>query len=402
MTSAVGPEASRAGTSWLPASGLPLPAPGLLLRHGLQFPSPHAQTLALDVHLRPVAVEGDDEALGVQAPDPRPVPDLDRARDFLLGLARHGDDRLGLGREGRRFDDPRGRHLGQARCFGARARELPLDAARELAPRPLKALEAFGEHPCPVLGELSAVGLEALVILRHPFALAADLGLCRPQALDRLLGLDLGALAPLPGIAEDLDRALEHGLGEALLPRDGEGVAAAGQSRVQPVVRAPRPVVELHCRAQRVGARRREALDGREVRRDERPSAAVDERLEQRDRDGASLLGIGRAADLVDERERVRPGLREDRGQALHGRGERGAVRQDRLGVADLRADRAEYRQARPDGRGNRDAALREHREEAGRLQHDGLAAGVGPRNDEQAPIGRELEIEGDGIAPLA
>ncbi len=42
-----------------------------------------------------------------------------------------------------------------------------------------------------------------------------------------------------------------------------------------------------------------------------------------------------------------------------------------------------------------------EHREEAGGLEHDRLAAGVGTRDDEQSPVGGQLEVERHRVAAV-
>ena len=170
------------------------------------------------------------------------------------------------------------------------------------------------------------------------------------QALERLLRFGLRFLAPLPGLAQDLVRPREDGLRNALLARDGDGAAAAGEARVQPVVRPAGRLVELHRGAERVGPRGREGLDGRQVRRDQRAAARLQVRLEERDGERASLFRVRGAADLVDQGERSRPRVAQDAGERLHRGGERRAVRQDRLRVADLGPDRAEDRQPRSRG----------------------------------------------------
>jgi hypothetical protein len=130
------------------------------------------------------------------------------------------------------------------------------------------------------------------------------------------------------------------------------------------------------------------------VRRDDGASPLREESLEPCDRESAAFLRVGGASDLVHERERARPRFRENPGQDLHRGGERRAVRQDRLRVSDLGADRIEERQSGA-GRGrDRESRLGEQREEPGRLEHDRLSSGVGPRHDEEPAVLRKLEVE--------
>ena len=123
------------------------------------------------------------------------------------------------------------------------------------------------------------------------------------------------------------------------------------------------------------------------MRRHDDTRPAREALLEKRDRQGAALFRVGRAADLIDQGEHPRPRFPQDRRHGLHRGGERGFAREDLLRVADLGADRAEHGDARGGPAGKRQAGLGHEREEPGRLQDDRFASRVGPRDGEQALV---------------
>ncbi len=278
--------------------------------------------------------------------------------------------------------------------------ELLGDFAGELPAGALEPREPLGEHLRLLLGELPPLGLELPGLAGGRGALARELRLEAPQPLEGLLGVVFRALAPFPGFAEDLLRTLQNGFGNALLARDGERAAAAGEARMEPVVRTSGRLVELHRCTERVGARGREGLDAGEVRGRESPAPAFEVRLEKRHGEGAAFLRVRRSTDLVDQRERSGPGPGQDPGERLHRRRKGRAVREDRLGIADLGANRAKDRQARAGLRGDRDAALGEHREEPGRLQDDGFSAALGPETTRRCFSGGSSKSRGTAARP--
>ena len=147
---------------------------------------------------------------------------------------------------------------------------------------------------------------EFLRLAPRLLALGLELPLGLAQPLDRGFRFRLAFLPPAPRFSEDLPRAAKDRLGQSLLPRDRERAAPAREAGVKPVVGTAGRLVELHGRADRVGPRGREILERREVRGHEGAPPARQVLLEERDRERAAFFRIGRAPDLVDERERAR------------------------------------------------------------------------------------------------
>ncbi len=101
------------------------------------------------------------------------------------------------------------------------------------------------------------------------------------------------------------------------------------------------------------------------------------------------------AADLVDQHQAVRRRAEQDRRRFGHLDHERRPSAGQVVGRADARVDRVE----RPDGRRARRherAAVREQRDHRGLAHVRRLAAHVRARDDEQPPLGRQVEIVGD------
>ena len=167
-------------------------------------------------------------------------------------------------------------------------------------------------------------------------------------------------------------------------PARPRGAAPSREAGVKPVV--GRPVASSNSMAaQTASGRAPRSSERREVSGHRGRVPAREVLLQERDRERAPFFRIGRASDLVDEREPARSRLGEHRVERLHRRGERRAAGQDLLRVADLRADRAEDGHARGRTAEERQTRLRHQGEESGGLEHDGLAAGVRTGDDEQA-----------------
>ena len=132
--------------------------------------------------------------------------------------------------------------------------------------------------------------------------------------------------------------------------------------------------------------------------------AALGEGLEDRPGQRRALVGIGPGAELVDEHQRAGVGLGQHLADLLHERRERRQILGDRLLVADDRVQRLEHRQPRPLRRRQVTADLGHERKERQRLERDRLAAGVGAGDQQQRPVGRELEVDRHhgalGVAP--
>src|SRR5439155_3923527 len=155
-----------------------------------------------------------------------------------------------------------------------------------------------------------------LAARRLPFAREVPLGL--PQPLDRRFRLRFLQLPPAPGFSEDLPRAAEQCLRETLLPRHGEGPAAARETGMEPVIGPARFLVELHGRADGIRPTGGEVLERREVRRDERAAPAGEVLLQESDRERAPFFRVRRAADLVDQGEAAGARVAQDRRERFH------------------------------------------------------------------------------------
>ena len=252
--------------------------------------------------------------------------------------------------------------------------------------RALESGEPLGEHPRPLLRRaFSARPRAARPRARPPRAPARAPPPRRAAArapARRRSPRARAAARPRPRISL---RPREDGLRDALLAGDGERAAAAGESRVEPVVRPAGRLVELHRGAERVGPRGREGLHGREVRRDERAAARLQVRLEERDGESAALLRVRRAPDLVDQGERPGPRVVQDRRRGSPSRRRRSNGRRGSPARRRSRSGSSGRSGARVPAVGRHgNAALGEQREEPRGLQHDGLSAGVGPRDDEE------------------
>ena len=177
----------------------------------------------------------------------------------------------------------------------------------------------------------------------------------------------------------------------------------------RPVVDEPeggrqRGGVELHRGIARArldggeGAQRLEVRGGH----DQRP--ALGERLENRAGQGRAFVRIGAGAQLVEQHEGAGVRLGEHLADLFDEGGEGREVLGDRLVVADHGEDPLEDRYARAFGRGDVAAGLGHEREQGEGLERDGLAARVGPGNQQQRPVGGELEIHrhdlARGVAP--
>ena len=127
-------------------------------------------------------------------------------------------------------------------------------------------------------------------------------------------------------------------------------------------------------------------------------AAAAQVLLEDRRGDGAPLVGVGAAPELVEEDEAPRRRGGERRGRARHRAGEGGEVAEEVLRVPRDDEEPVEDGERRPGVGGDGEARLREEREEADGLHRDRLAAGVrAGEEDEPLPL-VELEVERHGV----
>ena len=200
-----------------------------------------------------------------------------------------------------------------------------------------------------------------------------------------LLGEALDELADVgPLLGQVFSRAGHDRRGQAVLRGDLERAALAGHAHEDAVGGREAGLVEVHRGVEAGGPRVAVVLEDAVVGGEHGEAAALDEPVEEAHRDGASLLGIGAGAELVEKDEAVRRGGRHDAADRADMAGEGRERLVDRLLVADVGEDGVEDREARLGGRGEAEAELVHQGEEADGLEGDGLAAGVGARDDER------------------
>ena len=127
-------------------------------------------------------------------------------------------------------------------------------------------------------------------------------------------------------------------------------------------------------------------------------SPLLKEGLEQGQGQGAPLGGVGGRAQFVQEDEGRLPEVGEHRQGPLQV-GRKGAEALGQvLGVADVGEDRPKGAELAAFVHGDGDAALGHEGQEAQGLQGHGLAAGVGPGDDEKAVLGGERQVNRDHV----
>ena len=121
------------------------------------------------------------------------------------------------------------------------------------------------------------------------------------------------------------------------------------------------------------------------MRRGEHERALREEVLDERGAERPAFRGVGPGADLVEDDERGELELPLHVDDLRQVRREGREVGRERLVVSDVGEDRGEDRNRGGGVRGDVQPAQRHQAQEPRRLQRDGLAAGVGPREDETA-----------------
>ncbi len=217
------------------------------------------------------------------------------------------------------------------------------------------------------------------------------------------LGLALGGggtgHGPVQGLGparEIVSGGLDEALGHAQALGDVDGVAHAGLADAQVIGGAVRLGVELDAAVLGPRARERKGLEGADVRGGDAAAAAAQQLVENGLADGGALVRVGTGADLVDQDERPGAGFV----QHLHLATQMGAEGAERLLHALLIADVDEdvledaHDGAPLDGNGH--AGLGHERQQADRLERDGLSAGVGAGDDQQVEIVAEAIVDRD------
>ena len=193
-----------------------------------------------------------------------------------------------------------------------------------------------------------------------------------------------------------LPRGVDDRTGEAQPRGNLERQAAARRTIVQAVGRRERGRIEAEpggCHALgRHRVRLQRVVVGRRHHHGTTDAEVVDHRHGQR----AALVRIGPAAGLVEQHER------RQRQRAVHGDDvgdvarEGAEARRDRLLVADVGKHRSKDRHLAAVGRRHEQARLGQERQEPGRFECDGLAAGIRPRHHQHAHRGDDEDVDRD------
>ena len=234
------------------------------------------------------------------------------------------------------------------------------------------------------VGETRAGLLGGQLRLVRLFAGAARLGL---EARERRVGR-------LPFRAEALFRGRKDARRQARLLRHGERARAPAGARPHAERGPAGLLVELHRGREDARPVLRPLLHGRKVRRRDRDAAAREILLEDGDRERRAFVGVRAAAELVDEHEAPRRRLGEDARRARHRRRERREVAEEILRVARDDEHLVEDGERRARRGRDREARLREEREEADGLHRDALAARVRAGQEEKARSLGQLEVQ--------
>ncbi len=247
-------------------------------------------------------------------------------------------------------------------------------------------LHAFGVEPGALAGQLlfeaadaEALGVEGFELLVETVEEAGD-----------VLGLGVQTLA---GGGDD-------GGIEADALGDVDAGGGSGNTEAELVGGRESLLVETDGGVDGSGSVFSVDLEGGEVGGDDGPGSAAEEMLGDGDSEGGAFLGIGGGAQLVEENERTRGGLSGDAVEIADVGGEGGEILLDGLRVADVGEEGVEEGDDGFVG-GDGNSGLGEDGEEAGGLEGDGFAAGVGAADDELAVRAGELQGDGNDLARL-
>ena len=201
--------------------------------------------------------------------------------------------------------------------------------------------------------------------------------------------LGLAGAAPMRGGGDDLG-------GEAQPAGNLQRQAAAGRAVDQPVGRCERVRVEAERGAGDPARRGAVGLEHVVVGGRDDVRASFAEVLDHRASQGPALRRIGAGADLVEQNQprEGQPAIhRHDVAQMSR---EGAQVGGDRLLVADVREDGSEDRDHGAGGGRDVQSGLRHEGEQPGRLQRDGLPAGVRAGDDQGAVARSEDDVDGN------
>ena len=176
---------------------------------------------------------------------------------------------------------------------------------------------------------------------------------------------------------------------------DGDGVAAARHADADAVQRLQGGAVELHAGVFDAALRVGKFFERRIVGGDDAAAAAGEQKGDDRPRDGLAFVGIGAAAQFVDEHEAVRARPLRDADDVFDVGREGGEVLFDGLRVADVAEHVLKHGDLGAFRRGKEDAARRHQAKEAAHLQRDRLAARVRAGDEQHAVISAQRQRHG-------
>jgi hypothetical protein len=153
---------------------------------------------------------------------------------------------------------------------------------------------------------------------------------------------------------------------------------------------------ELHRSRHDVRFPKGHPLDGRQVRDDEDLAGLTPEVLQDGRPEGRPLGRVGTRAEFVDQEQAPSDGRRQHGDEAPDVGRESAEVLSQVLLVADVGHHVGEARQDCPLVSRDGETRLGHQDDEADRLEGDGLAAGVGTRDDEDLRPLVHLQVQGD------
>ena len=185
-------------------------------------------------------------------------------------------------------------------------------------------------------------------------------------------------------------------LGQRQPAGDGKGIGLAGQAHDQAVGRGQGLDVKLDAGVSHLGSLVGKDLELWIVRGGQRGHTALDQVREQRPGQCSALDRVGARSQLVQEHQRAIVDPLQNVDDVAHMRRKGRERLLDALLVADVGADVLKHGQPRALCHGKVQSALGHQGHEADRLERDGLAAGVGPGDDNDKALFVQVDVDWD------
>ena len=250
----------------------------------------------------------------------------------------------------------------------------------------------------PALFELLFLVLEDLLFLLQLGAEPVVGLFFLSQLLAGLLQVGQEVLEVFGVLAQLLLCRLDDVVGQAQLLGDGEGVALAGDADHEPVGGLQGLDIELAAGVDDALGPHGVGLELGVVGGRQGPDLSDMAEIEDGDGERRALGGVGAGSQLVKEAEALAVDPAEDVHDGLHVGGEGGQALLDALLVSDVGVDIPEEGELASVAGRDMEAGHAHELEEADGLEGDGLAAGVGTRDDDHVVVGAQLDIDGDDL----